>query len=96
MNDIEPRLIYRSGNDGTIASFKELEWGTLLSKYYSSYQDIVKHPKVISEYVRLSPVELKELDLTVPVYLRQYGSYFAIVKVKTKENNICEVELLKI
>ena len=60
MNDIEPRLIYRSGNDGTIASFKELEWGTLLSKYYSSYQDIVKHPKVISEYVRLSPVELKE------------------------------------
>ena len=96
INDVEPRIIYSSGNDGTIASFKELEWGTLLGKYYSSYQDIVRNPKVITEYVRLSPVELNELDMTIPVYLGQYGSYFAIVKVKTKENNICEVELLKI
>lgn len=96
MNDVEPRLIYRSGNDGTIASFKELEWGTLLGKYYSSYQEIVRNPKVISEYVRLNPVELKELDMTVPVYIRQYGGYWGLIEVKTKDNNICEVKLIKL
>lgn len=76
--------------------FYPLRWEELIRKHYASYQEVVRQPKVIKELVLLSAPELVVLDLLKPVYIRQYGSYFAIVKVKTKENNICEVELLKI
>ena len=75
--------------------FVGLEWNTLLSEYYSQYKSLVNRPRVIVEYVRLSSVELQTLDLTVPVYLSQYGSYWAVINVKTKENDVCEVKLLK-
>lgn len=76
--------------------FYPLRWEELIRQHYASYQEVVRQPKVIKELVLLSAPELAVLDLLKPVYIRQYGSYFAIVKVKTKENNICEVELLKI
>jgi len=76
--------------------FYPLRWEELIRQHYASYQEVVRQPKVIKELVLLSAPELAVLDLLKPVYIRQYGSYFAIVKVKTKENDICEVELLKI
>lgn len=94
MNSVEPRILYRTGVDSV--SFKDISWDNLLSKYYSSYQDIVRNPKVIVETVRLNAVELKLLDLTIPVYLSQYGSYFAVISVKTLDYDWCEVKLLKI
>lgn len=94
MNSVEPRILYRTGVDSV--SFKDISWDNLLSKYYSSYQDIVRNPKVIVETVRLNAVELKLLDLTIPVYLSQYGSYFAVISVKTMDYDWCEVKLLKI
>lgn len=91
-SNVEPRILILSGTDGV---FEPLAWENLLDDYYSTYREFVKRPKIIKEYVMLNPVELKNLDLTVPVYLRQYGSYFAIVNIKTKDNDICECELLK-
>ena len=90
--NVEPRILMLSGTNGV---FEPLAWGNLLDDYYATYKDFVRRPKVIKEYIKLNPVELKELDLTVPVYLEQYGSYFAIVNIKTKDNDICECELLK-
>lgn len=76
--------------------FYPLRWEELIRQHYASYQEVVRQPKVIKELVLLSAPELAVLDLLKPVYIRKYGSYFAIVNVKTKENNISEVELLKI
>lgn len=90
--NVEPRILMLSGTDGI---FEPLAWNNLLDDYYATYKGFVRRPKVIKEYIKLNPVELKNLDLTVPVYLKQYGSYFAIVNVKTKDNDICEVKLLK-
>lgn len=90
--NVEPRILMLSGTNGV---FEPLAWGNLLDDYYATYKDFVRRPKVIKEYIKLNPVELKNLDLTVPVYLKQYGSYFAIVNIKTKDNDICECELLK-
>lgn len=76
--------------------FYPLRWEELIQQHYASYQEVVRQPKVVKEQVLLSAPELAVLDLLKPVYIRKYGSYFAIVNVKTKENNISEVELLKI
>lgn len=92
---VEPRIVLYDPETKS-GRFYPLAWSELVKQNYSSYREVVKQPKVVKELVRLSPPELAELDLLTPVYIRQYGSYFAIVTVKTKENNICEVELLKI
>lgn len=92
---MNPRIVlYDSETHSGV--FYPLRWEELIRQHYASYQEVVRQPKVIKELVLLSAPELAVLDLLKPVYIRQYGSYFAIVKVKTKENNICEVELLKI
>ena len=89
---VTPRILKYQGNTGV---FSELSWSFLLEKYYNSYRELVTHAKVITERIHLNSVQLKYLDLTVPVYLAQYGSYFAIINVKTKDDNICEVKLIK-
>ena len=92
-DSVSPRIL--TLNESNQGVFAGLEWGTLLNGYYSSYKEIVNKPRVIVEDIRLTAVELQMLDLSVPVYLSQYGSYWVIISVKTKKNDICEVKLLK-
>lgn len=92
---VNPRIVLYDSETRSCV-FYPLRWEELIQQHYASYQEVVRQPKVIKELVLLSAPELAVLDLLKPVYIRQYGSYFAIVNVKTKENNISEVELLKI
>ena len=73
-----------------------IKWNDLISSYYGDYIEAINHAKVITERFVLKPVVLKDVDMRIPVYLRQYGAYFAISEIKTKENNISEVKLVKI
>lgn len=92
---VNPRIVLYDSETCSCV-FYPLRWDELIKQHYASYQEVVKQPKVVKEQVLLSAPELAVLDLLKPVYIRKYGAYFAIVNVKTKENNICEVELLKI
>lgn len=92
---VSPRIVLYDSETRSCV-FYPLRWEELIQQHYASYQEVVRQPKVVKEQVLLSAPELAVLDLLKPVYIRKYGSYFAIVNVKTKENNISEVELLKI
>lgn len=99
---VNPRLLLEklenindsSGN--VLGVFEGLEWETLLNNNYSTYKGLINNAKVITEYIRLNSIELRDLDMDVPVYLGQYGCYLAIIEIKTKENDICECKLLKL
>lgn len=91
-------VIYGSGDHYRVTYngvFEGLDWRELLRNNYATYQMMISEAKIIKEYIKLSPVELKHIDMTVPVYLGQYGCYWAIINIKTKSNDICEVKLLK-
>lgn len=90
-----PRVVWYDGATQS-GTFYPLHWSELLKANYGTYAQFVRKPKTLKEQVRLPVPYLASLDLLRPVYIRQYGSYFAIVSVKTKGDNICEVELLKI
>ena len=90
-----PRVVWYDGATQS-GTFYPLHWSELLKANYGMYMEFVRKPKTLKEQVRLPVPYLASLDLLRPVYIRQYGSYFAIVSVKTKGDNICEVELLKI
>lgn len=97
LQDVEPRLLMEKNIKGySTATFIELEWERLLGKYYQTYQNAVKSPKIITETVRLNEFDLKGLDASKPVYLRQYGKYYAVVDIKAPSTGICECKLLQL
>lgn len=82
--------------NGAALTFSNMNWGKLIRDNWGAYQDIIRRPKIITEQVRLNAIDLKNIDMTIPVYISQYGSYFAILEIKTKNDDICDVQLLKI
>ena len=72
------------------------DWKQLVYDYYFDFEKFTEEPKVLTEEVFLSSADLKNLDLAVPVYLRQYGNYFAVLEIKTSKTDLCKVKLLKI
>ncbi|MGJ0982353.1 hypothetical protein [Bacteroides ovatus] len=92
-NKTNPRILLL---DGTKGIFKGLEWTTLIANNYQTYKGLINNAKVVTEYIRLNSIELRDLEMDIPVYLAQYGCYLAIIEITTKENNICECKLLKL
>ena len=92
-NKTNPRILLL---DGTKGVFKGLEWTTLIANNYQTYKGLINNAKVVTEYIRLNSIELRDLEMDVPVYLAQYGCYLAIIEIKTNENDICECKLLKL
>ena len=92
-NKTNPRILVLDGAKGI---FKGLEWTTLIANNYQTYKGLINDAKVVTEYIRLNSIELRDLEMDIPVYLAQYGCYLAIIEITTKENDICECKLLKL
>lgn len=84
-----------------------MDWANLLEDGYGwiveeetyetgSYMSIVDQAKVITETFVFKPQTLCDLDVTKPVYLKQFGAFFGIVEIKTKDKNLAEVKLIKL
>ena len=95
VSEVKDRILFYD-EAKNIATFNGLSWSELISANYAEFQEVIKRSKIVSVSVRLSPVDLSVIDLTRPVYIQQAGAYFAIISIKTRQNNICDVELLKI
>lgn len=93
---ISPKIAKLTGTALPMLNFDDLHWPKLISANWGAYQDIIRRPKIITEQVRLNAIDLKNIDMTIPVYISQYGSHFAILEIKTKSDDICDVQLLKI
>lgn len=72
-----------------------VKWSVLINNY-NAYISMLRDAKVITETFTLSCVQLSEIDMTAPVYIKQYGAYFGIIEIKTKANDTAEVKLIKI
>lgn len=62
----------------------------------SALRKIVGNPRVITLELNLDEYALKNLSHIKPVYLKQYSSYFAIIKIQRASSGICTAELIKI
>lgn len=90
---VEPRLLVYDGLKGV---FTGLDWNTLIDTYYQTYQALIRKPIVITEKIEINDIELRDLDMTVPIYLAQYGRYYAIISIKAEDMGICECKLLQL
>lgn len=97
LQSVEPRiLIERDVRGNSTGVFDGLQWQMLLANYYNTYQKAVKKPVVITEKILLDDISLRDLDVSRPVYLRQYGKYYAVVELKAPSSGVCECKLLQL
>lgn len=82
--------------EGYYLSRGYLSWEYLLQKYYQGIIQSIQQAHYITATFYLDAPTLQGLDFRYPIYLSQYASYFAIIEIKTKANNLAEVKLLKL
>lgn len=103
-HDVKPRivrlqaLISRSPqtNPITQATFDGLSMAEAIATRYQDVQNALAYCMVIKERIRLSDIELQMFDETIPVYLAQYGAYFAVAEIKADDEGNADVTLFKI
>lgn len=94
--DDDARILLLPSVNSTKPTFIGLSWPELIDKNYKGYKSIVAEQKVINVSIRIREVDLKDLDMSIPVYLSQYGKYYAIVSIQVGENGICKCELFQL
>lgn len=94
---VSPRLVCMRGEGGNeaIARFVPISFANMISLYYGRLAALLDAAVVIKERFRLTEFDLLKLDYTRPVYLKQYGRFYAIISVQTAED-YCNVELLQL
>lgn len=74
-----------------------LQWEALRLTYYPELEKILQQTKKVVRYFMLTPRDILELDLLVPVYLEQDGAYYYINKIDSwRKGQPVKVELVKL
>ena len=84
------------GKEDARLDFSDLKFQNRVSRFgLSFYQDIIKSPFVIKDTFRLTEIDLKNIDYTIPVYIERYAAFFAIISIRS-QGDYSECELLKL
>lgn len=96
--DIQPRIFNVGlGLQGQTLYFEDNMHGQgLIDAHYTRLQALIRKPVVLTIDLRLHEIDLATLDLTRPVYLGQFGRYYAILKIQTSDTDLCKVEFLQL
>ena len=69
----------------------------LRKKYYTELEKILRRTKKVVRYIMLTPRDILELDLLIPVYIQQDGAYYYINKIDAwRKGQPTKVELIKL
>lgn len=82
------------------AGYAELAFNIDLQGIFDSrlekLRKTVANPHQITERFNLSDLEILNFDETKPVYLAQYGAYFAVLEIKTTSSGYCDVTMIEL
>lgn len=84
------------GNDGKAVAIFDIDMQEIIRDKYRHVAESLQNAKIVTETVRIRELELIDFDETKPVYLAQYGSYFAITEIKADENGYAEVMMFQL
>ncbi|MCC8409783.1 hypothetical protein LJ707_12660 [Mucilaginibacter sp. UR6-1] len=67
------------------------------SRYYAELEKVLQQTKKVVRYFTLTPRDVLELDLLIPVYLQQDGAYYYINKIDSwRKGQPTKVELIRL
>lgn len=91
------RIVNLTKND---AGYAELAFNIDLQDIFDNklekLRKTVANSHQIVERFNLSDLEILNFDETKPVYLAQYGAYFAVLEIKTTNSGYCEVTMIEL
>jgi len=77
--------------------YASLKFDDLRKRYYPELEKILRQTKKLVRYFLLSPRDILELDLLIPIYLEQDGAYYYINKIDAwRKGQATKVELVKL
>lgn len=89
-------LRLKKGDDGKAMAFFDINMQDIIDTKYRNIVDSLQQVKLITETIHIRDLELIRFDETKPIYLAQYGSYFAIIEIKAEETGLAEVTMLQL
>lgn len=93
----EPRILQAQGSGHSMVSTRfELNMQEIIAERYGLISGCLNGAKIIQERIRLSDAEISAFDETVPVWLGQYGAYFAVLEIKAGADGLSEVKMIRI
>ncbi len=83
-------------NDGYAELAFNIDLQDIFDNKLEKLRKTVANPHHIVERFNLSDLEILDFDETKPVYLAQYGAYFAVLEIKTTSSGYCEVTMIEL
>lgn len=94
---IEARIVHlKEGPSGNVIACFDLNMQKIIDSSYARLQKSLDNARVIKENFVLSVLDIMDIDETIPVYLAQYGRYYAICEIKLNNNDVAEVTMLEL
>lgn len=86
----------RRGKRGFAEAVFDMNMQDILQEKYRLIKSSLNNLRIIKLKVRLKDYELLDFDETIPIYLSQYGAYFAVTEIQSDSYGIASVTLLQI
>lgn len=91
------RIVNLTKNDSGYAELAfNIDLQDIFDNKLEKLRKTVANPHHIVERFNLSDLEILNFDETKPVYLAQYGAYFAVLEIKTTSSGYCEVTMIEL
>ena len=74
----------------------DIDLQNIFDTKYKQLVASIANAHVITERLNLSDLDILDFDETKPVYLAQYGAYFAVTEIKTTSSGYCEVTMIEL
>lgn len=95
--DVEPRIMnIITEDDGDIHLEFNMDLQKIIDEKYGIITSSLRNPKIIKDAFTLSDIEIMEFDETRPVYLAQYGAYFAVTEIQVNEDGTSDVTMFQL
>lgn len=89
-------MTMRKTETGQAALIFDISLNNIFATKYKFLRKALEHPHVIKEYLYLTDLEIMNFDETVPVYLAQYGAYFAVTELKVNDKGYTEATMIQL
>lgn len=84
-------------NVGGVACLRfDIDIQSIFNTKYNRLTKSLSSAHVIKERFILRDLEILEFDETIPIYLAQYGAYFAVTELKTSNDGYTEATMLQL
>lgn len=86
---------YRDSN-GKVSLRFDMNMQNIIDNKYSRLANTLSSLKVVKETILLSDIDIMEFDETKPVFLAQYGAYFAVTEIQVNEDGTSDVTMFQL